>query len=237
MSNFEPPRAPAGWIDLFEAMRAIVRVTEEDGERLALQMQFVGWAVFTEPDDPDPDPNRRPWASTHPPDWEELKAKATAAQLRADKLLKRLLIPGKISGMGLDSDGQRKPISEEQWGTLRIDTGSSELCTPGWHTAAEFPPVKAVSIRASDLRDAVLEILRNTQQSTITATPRMARPPKARTGPKPVIMERVKAEMRDWVAKGGVPLDGMKLVEMEIEFRASADTCKRARDAVSGVDI
>jgi hypothetical protein len=164
-----------GWIGLWDGMRLIVqmahvqieegdkrlvlRVTDDDeGKRLAAQMVDVGWSVNDNP----------AWTEAHPPDWEEIKVKGKDAQMEAHKLLQRLLVANKIAGTGVHVDGQRKPITEEQWGTLRIDISTSTLCTPGWDTAAEFPPVKAVRIKASDLQRAVAEALQTEPEAAPT---------------------------------------------------------------------
>ena len=58
---------------------------------------------------------------------------------------------------------------------------------------------------------------------------------KGKTGPKPKVMPKVIAAMKEMEKTEAGRLVGMKYVEMETTFKASADTCQKARVKVLGI--
>ena len=96
-----------------------------------------------------------------------------------------------------------------------------------------WPPLTAGHVWLERVRDVAGDSERlwpgmATSPGAIAATDAGQIEPRKR-GPKPETMKRVKTEMR---AHAADDLSAMKIVEMELTFNASSDTCRRAREEI-----
>ncbi len=146
-------RGPQPWVDLWEAMRIIVRLGD-NGERFASIMTAPTWAMFDHPTSVE---------AHYGPEWVALFPVAKKAFLDACDLLTGVLKCGLVVGEGRlfgegvnGAPGQRRTIKSSEWGNRYIDIASSELRPLIGDRPDDFPVLRTVRVSADDVRRACL---------------------------------------------------------------------------------
>jgi hypothetical protein len=138
------------YVNSFEAVRIVTRLTPDDGEALASKMtdEWIreGYGRWQSDECGDDTLLARLYGRLYGPDWRSMRPRVIAAFNEAVRLLNQILPTGRVRGSGVSAAAKKqRKIKLYEWSSLRLNISHGIL------EAAHLPAIRSVLLNREDL--------------------------------------------------------------------------------------